>query len=196
MGREASCAAQVGAETATVKALLEAQALILRGSLRRRWALAALQHLQVAGEALQFQADGEAVRLQLGAAEAGRWLLKIQTPPPSLAAKLGVAPGAPVWLHGAADDAALAQALAGATTTDPAAATQMLVVVIRPADLDAALQVHAGLACPGLWLVHRKGRGVALGDTAIRTVLRDRGYADHKTTAVSDTLTATRWRRG
>ena len=196
MGREATCQAQVGAEAVTVKALLETQALMLRGGLRRRWPLSALQQLQVADQALQFHADGETVRLQLGAAEAGRWLLKIQTPPPSLAAKLGLGPAAPVWLFGPADDAALAQALAGATTNDPAAATQMLAVVLSAADLEAALQVHAGLACPGLWLVHAKGRGAALGDTAIRAQLRERGYADNKTCAVSDSLTATRWRRG
>jgi len=195
MGREAACQAQVGAETAAVKALLESHALILRGALRRRWDLADLQQLQVAGEMLQFQAPGEAVRLQLGAAEAGRWLLKIQAPPPSLAARLGVGPAAPVWLHGTADDAALAQALADATTTDPAAARQMLAVVRSAEALADALHVHAGLPCPQLWLVHPKGRGATLGDAQIRQTLRGLGYADSKATAVSDTLTATRWRR-
>lgn len=196
MGREATCPAQVGAEVATVKALLESQQLILRGGLRRRWALTALQQLQVADGALQFSAAGETVQLQLGAAEAGRWLLKIQTPPPSLAAKLGVGPTAPVWLHGVADDAALAQALDSATTTDPDAALQMVAVVHSATDLAAALQVHAGLPCAWLWLVHGKGRGAALGDTAIRQDLRARGYTDSKTTAVSAHSTATRWRRG
>ena len=196
MGREATCQAQVGHDSAEVKALLESQALILRGALRRRWPLAALQGLRVAGDALAFQADGEVVQLHLGGAEAERWKLKITTPPPGLAAKLGVGPATPVWVLGPVDDAALAAALTGSTTPDAATARQMLAVVHTMDALAAALRAHATLPCPLLWLVHPKGRGASLGDTAIRQVLRAAGYTDNKTSAVSDLLTATRWRRG
>lgn len=196
MGREATCRVQVGHDSAEVKALLESQELVLRGALRRRWPLAALHGLQLAGDALAFQADGEAVQLHLGAAEAARWKLKITTPPPGLADKLGVGPAAPVWVQGPVDDPALADALAGATTTDAAAARQMLAVVHDRDALGTALVTHAGLPCPALWLVHPKGRGAPLGDTAIRAVMRGAGYTDNKSAAVSDRLTATRWRRG
>lgn len=195
MGREQICQARVGAEAAEVKALLETSELILRGGLRRRYPLAQLQQLQVAGDALHFQAAGEAVQLQLGAAEAQRWLAKIHRPPPTLAAKLGVSAQQPAWVHGPLDDAALAQALHGATTRNPAAAQLMLAVVGSAAALDAALQVHAALPCRALWLVHAKGPHAPLGDSAIRSTLRACGYVDNKTTAVSEVHTATRYVR-
>ena len=40
-----------------------------------------------------------------------------------------------------------------------------------------------------------KGKGAAYGDTAIRNFLRQRGYVDSKSCAVSPELTATRYGR-
>lgn len=197
MGREAQVACTIGTHTEGVKVLLESTELILRGpTLRRRYPRAALQQLQVAGEALQFSAAGEHVSLALGAPQARKWLDQISRPPPTLAAKLGVSATQPAMVVGpAADDAALAAALHGATTTDPQAAAMLLAVVLCADDLARAVALHARMAAAALWVVHVKGRSSALGDAAIRADLRARGYVDHKTSAVSERLTATRWRR-
>lgn len=196
MGREAQTLATVGSHTEAVKALLEATELILRGAtLKRRYAVAALQAVRVQGDRLQFNAGDEAVALQLGAAEAGKWQARLTTPPPTLAAKLGVSAASPALVLGPVDDAALAAALQGATTTRAADAALLLAVVASPADLTQALACHAPLATPVLWVVHGKGRSATLGDTAIRSTLRAQGYIDNKTTAVSDRLTATRYVR-
>lgn len=196
MGREAQAPATVAGHTEAVKAVLEATELLLRGAtLKRRYAVAALQDLQVRDDSLHFSAGGEAVALQLGAAEAGRWLTRLNTPPPTLAAKLGVSAASPALVWGVVDDAALAAALQGATTAHADQAALLLAVVASPADLAQAVALHAGLATPVLWVVHGKGRTAPLGDTAIRSTLRGQGYVDNKTSAVSDRLTATRYVR-
>lgn len=197
MGREAQVACTLGTKTETVKALLESKELVLRGpTLRRRFELPALQQLRVLGDTLSFTAAGEAVSLDLGAAVAKSWLEKICTPPPTLAAKLGVSATARAAVFGpVADDAELAAALQGVSTDDARAAAMLVAVVLSAEDLAQAVKQHADVSGPSLWVVHAKGKTAALGDAAIRQALRARGYVDNKTTAVSGRLTATRYRR-
>ena len=194
MGREAQAPCAIGATRETAKLLLESREIIVRGpTLRRRFGIAALAGVRIDGGALRFEADGETVALELGAAEAAKWLQKMQAPPPTLAAKLGIGPDRPAAVHGVVDDPALAEALAGATTDDPARATALVAVVRSLAQLDAAIAAHAALGCRHLWVVNEKGRDAALGDTPVRAALRGRGYIDSKTSAVSDRLSATRY---
>ena len=195
MGREATCTVRVGTQTAEVKALLESTELILRGALKRRYAIAALQDVVVVDAELRFWADGEAVALRLGAADAASWARKIAAPPPSLPAKLGVSAGKPAFVFGRVDDAALAAALKGASTRDLQTASQLIAVMHTPAELDAAIAQHLRMPCAAMWAVYPKGRGVLLSDAHIRQALRALGYVDNKTSAVSDTLTATRYVR-
>ena len=196
MGREAAVRATVGGESADVKALLESRELILRGALRRRWALESLAGVHVDGELLVFEAGDETVRLALGAKEAAAWLRKIETPPPSLAAKLGVSSAAPAFVCGTVDDAELAAALQGATTADAKAASQLVALVLDGADLAAALRQFARLpAARHAWLVYPKGKAANPGDTAIREAWRAAGFNDTKSCAVSEHLTATRYSR-
>ena len=56
-----------------------------------------------------------------------------------------------------------------------------------------AITLHAGMPCRAMWVVHVEGKAAVLGDTAIRSCLRERGYMDNKTSAVSDRFTATRY---
>lgn len=197
MGREAQVPCTVGDHTETVKALLESKELILRGAtIKRRFELAALQRARVQGDALTFTVDGEAVSLVLGAAQAPKWLAKIQAPPPTLAAKLGIGPAQPAAVFGPAlDDAELAAALAGATTDRLSHASVLVAAVFSADELSRAVSLHAGMPCKGLWVVYAKGKAAVLGDTAIRTALRAQGYVDNKTSAVSEWLTATRYVR-
>lgn len=202
MGREASCIARVGApnaeDSAEVAALLESTTVVLRGAIKRRWDIAALQNLRVVGDELLFEVADEAVALGLGEKEAGRWLKKLQTPPPTLAAKLGVSAENPALLIGptvGALDPALAEALAGGITTNMREARMLVAVLSNPAELPRMADFHADMICNTVWVVHPKGPDASPSDAEVRTAMRGWGYVDNKTSAVSDALTATRYVR-
>ena len=95
-------------------------------------------------------------------------------------------------LVGECTDAELRAAIGASLTHDPDEADLVIAYVDGPADLDRA-QAVAG-ARP-LWVVYPKGRGVAFGATAVRTILRAQGWRDTKSCAVSERLTATRYAR-
>lgn len=197
MGREASCTARVGAETAEeATALLESTTVVLRGEIKRKWEIAALQNLRVEGEELKFDAGDEAVALVLGEKEAGRWLKKLQTPPPTLAAKLGVSAENPALLIGptvGALDPALAEALAGGITTNVREARMLVAVLSKASELPRMAEFHADMICKTVWVVHPKGPDADPSDAEVRIAMRGWGYVDNKSSAVSDRLTATRW---
>lgn len=196
MGREALCTSRVGAETAEATALLESTVIVLRGALKRRWAVAALQNLRLDGEALCFDADGEAVALALGAKEGERWLKKLQTPPPTLAAKLGVSADNPALLIGPTVgtlDPALAEALSQGLTGNVKTARMLVAVISKPGELERMAEFHATMICKTVWVVHGKGPGAFPSEAEVRTAMRGWGYVDNKTSAVSEKLTATRY---
>lgn len=197
MGREAEVDCRIAGRSGRVKALLESTELVLRGdaALRRRWPLAALANVRVDGDALAFEAAGESVHLALGAREAAAWAQRIATPPPTLAAKLGIDTARPAFVCGTVDDAELHAALQGATTPDAQAAHCLVAVVRSDADLVAALAAHAAMAAPHAWLVYPKGAAATPGDAAIRSAWRAAGCRDSKSCAVSAALTATRYSR-
>ena len=145
MGREANCHACVGAERADAKVLLEATELILRGAIKRRWPLSALEAVWGGRRCPVLPAGPESVSLQLGAPRPANG----PTASPrrqSLAAKLGLAPEAPNL--GARDGRRpLADALAGHTAPSPATATQWLAVL------------HEPTGCPRCWANWRCGAG-------------------------------------
>lgn len=198
MGREALCTARVGAETAEVTALLESTTVVLRGELKRKWDIATLKNLRIEGEELRFEAGDEAVALVLGEKEAGRWLKKLQTPPPTLAAKLGVSAATPALLIGPTVgtlDPALAEALAGGITTNLREARMLVAVLSNPSELPRMAEFHADMICNTVWVVHPKGPEASPSDTEVRLAMRNWGYVDNKTSAVSAALTATRYVR-
>lgn len=198
MGREATCTARVGNDTAEAAALLESTTVVLRGDLKRRWDIASLQNLRVEGEELRFEAGEEPVALVLGEKEAGRWLKKLQTPPPTLAAKLGVSADNPALLIGPTVgplDPALAEALAGAITTNLREARMLVAVLSKPSELPRMAEFHADMICKTVWVVYPKGPEASPSETEVRLAMRNWGYVDNKTSAVSDALTATRYVR-
>ncbi len=198
MGREATCTARVGSETAEVTALLESTAIVLRGTLKRRWDIASLHHLRVTGDELLFEAGDDTVALALGVQEAGKWLKKLQTPPPTLAAKLGVSAENPALLIGPTVgtlDPALAEALAGGITTNVREARMLVAVLSKPSEIERMVEFHDSMICKTVWVVHPKGPGASPSDAEVRTAMRGAGYVDNKTSAVSEQLTATRYVR-
>nr|WP_314439094.1 hypothetical protein [uncultured Brevundimonas sp.] len=195
MGREALVYAEVGEQVGEAKALLESNELILRGEVRRRYPRPELENVRVAGDALHFRCLGEEVRLELGAQVAESWRLAIATPPPTLRFKLGLNNGATAFLVGKTADAELCDALTGVMIDDATAAKMIIACVDEVADLENALSAAALNPLLPIWMVYRKGRGVTVGDGAIRESLRSAGLRDTKSCSVSDSYTATRYNR-
>jgi hypothetical protein len=195
-----------------VKALLESRELILRGPLRRTLKVERLREVAAKGDRLRFRHEKEQYELTLGAAVAARWAKKILTPPPSLAAKLGISPERPALVIGRVTDALLVEALLGATaggeprpllgSGPPQPAPNIrdgdyVTVSVAVAEVDDAEGLDRALSAlpPGvpIWLAHRKGRGVDFGEAEIRQRMRTLGFIDTKVSAVSDARTATRY---
>lgn len=191
MGREALTHAEVGRDAGEVRVLLEAREMVMRGDIRRRYALADVSGVSVAEEVLQFTVNGEMVRLFLGALAARKWAEALLKPPPSLAQKLGLTSGRSVWLLTPVDDPALVEAI-GEAAAEEAQADMALAVVESDAVLETVLTDHRRRPGTALWLVYPKG-GKGFGDAAVRQPLRDAGYRDSKSCAVSEQWTATRY---
>lgn len=192
MGKEADIHAEIGDVAGEVRALLERDELILRGEIRRRFPRASLQDVTVADGVLSFTSTGQQVQLHLGDA-AQTWYTAITSPPPSLRAKLGLDRGARALLYGECDDPELDDALDGVLTEDGAQAAMLVACITSPEDLAAAEALQAQYPQLPIWAVYPKGRNVAFGDNAIRETLREHGFRDTKSCAVSSRLTATRY---
>jgi hypothetical protein len=196
VGREARCAASWGARSGEVTALLESTEVIVRGAFRARAPLSSLREVRADGDTLRFRAGEDDVALVLGRA-APRWAAALAKPPPSLAAKLGITAGTRVLVEGEIDDETLAAAVAAGT---PAGADDPDLVVARVDDADELARIaseHSALLERGvrLWVVYTQGRGAPLGETAVRSMLRERGLIDLKVASVSAALTALQFAR-
>ena len=155
---------------------------ITRGSIRA---------LSVEGGDLTGQADQGPFRLSLGAGEALKWKAMLERPLPTLAAKLGLSPGLPVWTFGPLDGPDLVEALTGVVEVAPEKAMLGLARVTGP----EAMEAVCVLAPSPVWIIHDKGKAAVFGDAAVRTTMRAAGWIDAKACAVSATLSATRYHR-
>jgi hypothetical protein len=193
MGREAEGHAVWRGISGAVKALLESDAIILRGEVRGRLPRAGLMGWRVEGDDLCLASGGEPLVLTLGGKEAAAWVKALEKPLPSLTAKLGVSAAARAWVIGGPAPEEIAVALAGAEASGPEGAALIVAVLTGPGDLAAALA--AGKA-HGLrvWCVHGKGKGAAVGDAVVRAAFRGAGWMDIKACAVSEVFTATLYR--
>jgi hypothetical protein len=193
MGRETRCQARCGTRSGAVTVLIEPPELIARGAFRARARLDALSEIRVEGGTLRCTAGDEQIELALGPL-AARWATALVAPPPSLAKKLGLTtPTTRVRVEGEVDDDALAAALAEATRANGAVDADIIVARIDDAAvLASVLKAHARALARGgrLWVVYVKGKDAPLGQAAIRTILRDRGFIDVKVASVSTRLTA------
>jgi hypothetical protein len=192
MGRMAETFAQWQGQSAEVLALLEPHEVILRGGIRDRVPRASISGMTVDGGWLTLATPRGPLVLELGEVEAEKWLTALQKPPATLAEKLGVSAACRAHVMGPLEDAELAAALAGVQVASIADAGVLLAVLEAPGDLDAAVGVAKSAPQLMLWCVYPKGKG-AVTDSMVRTYLRERGYIDSKSCAVSHRLTATRY---
>lgn len=193
MGREAVSPCTWGDVSGECKVLLETDALIVRGSVRRQAPIASITDLRVDGDALRFQVGAEAVSLQLGAKVAQSWLKKLTAPPVTLAAKLGVAPGMKILVLGQVASEALTAALADHV---PEKRAPEMIVLCAESQAEFARDIEratAFAAQPPVWVAYRKGAKSELGESAIRDQMRGRGFIDTKVAAVDGAYTALRF---
>ncbi len=194
MGREVEAQVHYRSTSGVVRAVLESDALILRGDVRARLARSGLSGWQVDADDLHISTPDGLLVLKMGAAEAAKWVLALNRPLPTLAEKLGVA-GHKLWLITDMQDDNLNTALQGAGVVAAAQATMGMAVLRRQADLD--LLLAACLRHPDLpvWAINEKGPRAGVPENAIRTALRAIGMVDIKACAVSATLSATLYQR-
>lgn len=191
MGLEAPCDIETGGQTHHARALLESHDLIVRGDLRLRLNLAEITKVDVRDGALHFVHGETGYVLRLPPGRAETWARKMTTPPPSLAAKLGISPDRPAFVIGAVTDPVLAAALAGNIVADPTGAAQLIIV---SETVDALPEPDILPPLP-VWIVYPKGAASALPEAAVRSHMRTAGWTDTKTSAVSGRLSALRFHR-
>lgn len=194
MGLEAESQLTVEGQTVTVKALLESRELILRGAAKKTFAIADLTNPHVIGNHLLFEHGATPYDLALPDGQADKWLKKLTTAPPTLAAKLGVDVAHKAFVHGPVDDPALKEALNGAVIGDYVEATQAIAIATTPDELgDALSELTQSMSHAPIWVIYPKGAKSTLPESAVRAHLSSLGYVDTKASAVSDRLTATRF---
>lgn len=191
MGREAFVEVSYAGRSATAKALLEPEGIVIRRPIGLTIRRDAIRALAVQGGDLTGQGDQGPFRLSLGPGEALKWKSNLEAPLPTLAEKMGLKPGLMVWRFGDLDIPEIRGALSGTVDMVSDAATLGVARVVAAGDIDAVI---ASSPSP-VWIVNDKGRDVAFGDAAIRSAMRRAGWIDTKSCAVSAGLSATRYRR-
>jgi hypothetical protein len=191
MGREATCRCKWGAEEGDCKVLLEGHELILRSGIRRRVSLSAISSVAVRGSNLVFTVGQDRVELRLGAEAAQRWAKAIQTPPPSLAAKLGISRATRLSVVGNIESEELKEAVAEAAPASEKQVDLVLLCVNSQSELQQCFA--AGTYTSTLWIVYPKGANSEVKESGVRDLLRSYGFIDTKVASVSARLTALRF---
>lgn len=194
MGREAIATCEWRGEVAEVKALLEAREIIVRGDIRLKLERASINAITVDDADLVLTVAGERLVLTLGTKEAVKWHAQLLKPLPTLRQKLGVGPTSKALVIGKINDAELANALEGAVAENGRAASVLIAVLHNEAELNAAITLAETMPERHLWCVYGKGKFATITDSAIRSAMRARGFADSKSCGISEHLTATRYR--
>ncbi len=195
MGREATCKCDWAGTTAEVKVLLEAPDLIVRGNIRKRVPIASLQNVEAKAGCLRFKTGADQVQLFLGAPMAEKWATAINTPPPTLARKLGITGKSIVRTLGSITDESLKEALAEAAEISAKNPDMIVACVDTPESLATTLReakTQLAKSVP-IWLAYPKGPGHPINETTIRSMLRGIGMMDTKVASVSSRLTALRF---
>jgi hypothetical protein len=191
MGREATCHCKWGAEEGDCKVLLEGPELILRSGIRRRVSLSAMSGVVARGSDLIFTVGQDQVELRLGVEAAQRWAKAIQTPPPSLAGKLGISRTTRLSVRGAIQSEELKAAVAEGSAASGKEVDLVLLCVNSQSELQQYLAAETYI-CP-LWIVYPKGANSEVKESGLRDLLRSRGFIDTKVASVSARLTALRF---
>lgn len=197
MGLERTTVVFVGARAHACTVHLDATALTCRGELKRRFALAGLQHLAVRSGRLEFTSAGEAIGIELGAA-AATWLDRIRNPR-SRVQKLGVVPDSTVCVLGKAEAEAVAEiaVVLGAAPKARLVAGADLVLCFcqEPDGLARLVSIAPKLGAKGaVWLLWPKGRKDFAHEHVVAAARRA-GLSSTKSMGFSAALTGLRFVR-
>jgi hypothetical protein len=135
------------------------------------------------------------ISLALGEVEAARGQRALETPPPSLAQKLGINGNTCVQIYGEIDDGNLHDALQIAARMSKQAGNLFLARVNDLPDLQTITKLLPRLSKEGIpiWIVYPKGSGQRLSEAHIRSALRAQGLIDNKVASISPKLTGLRF---
>lgn len=171
--------------------LLEGHELILRSGIRRRVSLSAISGVAARGSTLAFTVGNDQVELRLGVEAAGRWAKAIQTLAPSLAGKLGISRATRLLVVGKIESDELKEAVAGAAPAGEKEVDLVLLCVNSQSELQQCFAARTYTS--PLWIVYPKGAKSEMKESALRDLLRSRGFVDTKVASVSAKLTALRF---
>ena len=194
MGKEAHCECRWQDETGAVRLHLDSAELTLRGDLRAAIPRAEIKGASLTDQGLLVETAQGNIDIFCTAKQAQSWQKALLKAPPSLAEKLGLSAAKQAFVIGQVADPALVSALTGhkAATLEKA---QIIVAVLKDeTDLRQAATQAKAVPDKHIWMIYPKGKAAAIGATAIRQFMRDSGFIDSKSCAVSDQLTATRFR--
>jgi hypothetical protein len=195
MGREAIATCHWRGNVAEVKVHIDSKHLSLRGDIRADLARANIIAIDQVPEGVAISIDGEHLTMEFNETDAKRWVTALRKTPPTLAKKLGTSTEHLAFVCGASQDNELNGALRNSTTDNISNADQIIAIVMDQSNLTDAALFAKKHPEKHLWMIYQKGKNAAIGDTAIRTYLREQGFIDSKSCAVSDLLTATRYRQ-
>lgn len=204
MGREVITTLTFDGHSALGKLLLEADEIILRGALATRIPRHLITGFGVDGQDLVISTPGGEMRAHMGAKQAALWATALAKPVPDLAQKLGLRGAAQTWVIGALTDPALIAATQSAaglndnpecdvTSSKRATPVQILVEVTTASCLQRLTPVLQTHPLAAVWCVTVKGASALIPTDKLRQIMRDNGYIDTKSCAVSDKMTATRY---
>lgn len=192
MGREAEGTIRFQGQEGAGRILIEAAEVILRGEVRARLPRDQIADLRVEGEDLVIDTPRGPVVATVGAKLAANLRAALLKPVPTLVEKLGVSESARPGCLWPVTDAVLVQALAGLTA--PVDQAELLVAeLLDQASLDRLVARLPQLAGRHVWCVNAKGPRPVLPEATIRSALREAGWIDSKSTAVSEAVSATRY---
>lgn len=194
MGREAACMVTVDGRCVEARALLESDAIVLRGSYPLRLARSDILSAQVQGEKLVVTTSRQVTALTLGVAEAARWAATLANPRTRLE-KLGIRPGSEVFIS-AVDDPEIDNELfsIGARSVGADKAAVLLIGIAARDDLaKIATWARVMPQMAHLWILRPKGRAAAISEAEVMAAGRAVGLSLSKTLSFSDHLTGERF---
>lgn len=194
MGREAVAVCHWRGEVAEAKLHLDSASLSLRGEIHLDIPRAHIWDVTLVEGGLRVLTNGPELVMEFGEVEAMRWRKALLKMPPTLAEKLGISADVPAFVMGDFTDEPLETAFVGATVNNAKDAMILIAILMEEAALHHASTLALAHLDKHIWMVHRKGKAAVVGDTMIRGHMRGLGFIDSKTSAVSDQLTATRYR--
>jgi hypothetical protein len=192
MGLEISCEVIYDGALYEPKVLLETEALIFRGALKKTIPFANLAQLEATENSLTFTHDGSPVEVRVGP-KAAHWVEKIRNPR-SLIDKLGVKHGETVLNLGVTDAQFLAQL--GERTSfigsefDGSLVPWIFIQADTVDGLDRLSELRSRILSNGaIWVIHPKGRR-DIQDLHVFAAAKAAGLVDVKVCAFSDTHSA------